>query len=172
MLSPPCCVVFQLEGFLIVLLVIFLTYFNRVDTQVLMIMVATGRIGSWRQLAGNAWLVSLGCSGGPQWSCRAQLHIIQRWLYGKPILQKIGRFSLYACGNGLDLPHLAKRAFSGQMGPNVQKAMLLGSAPYHRPKKLRTFSKKHIRFLTFFVPTRVLSAVFALLAILCSWHTF
>ena len=28
--------------------------------------------------------------------------------------------SPYACGNGVDLPHLAKRAVGDQMGPNMQ----------------------------------------------------
>ena len=46
---------------------------------------STGRIGSRQQLAENAWLVSLGCSGGPQWSCGVQLHITQRWFEGKPL---------------------------------------------------------------------------------------
>ena len=100
----------------------------------------TGRIGSRQQLAENAWLVSLGCSGGPQRSCGVHLHIIQRWLQGKPILLKIGRFFLYACGNGVDLPHLAKRAFRDQIGPNVQKAMLLGS-PSHQGLKNCGFSQ-------------------------------
>ena len=45
----------------------------------------TGRIGSRRHLAENPWLVSLGCSGGAQRSCRVHLHIIQRWLQGKPL---------------------------------------------------------------------------------------
>ena len=48
----------------------------------------TGRIGSRQQLAVNAWLVSLGCSGGPQWYSEDYLHIIQRWFRGKPILRK------------------------------------------------------------------------------------
>ena len=46
----------------------------------------TGRIGSRRHLAENPWLVSLGCSGGAQRSCRVHPHIIQHWFYGKPIL--------------------------------------------------------------------------------------
>ena len=103
---------------------------------------STGRIGSRQQLAENAWLVSLGCSGGTQRSCRVHLHIIQLGLQGKPILLKIGRFSLYACGNGVDLPHLAKRAFRDQIGPNVQKAMLLGS-PSHQGLKNCGFSQKY-----------------------------
>ena len=107
----------------------------------------TGRIGSRQQLAENAWLVSLGCSGGPQRSCRVHVHIIQLGLQGKPILLKIGRFSLYACGNGVDLPHLAKRAFRDQIGPNVQKAMLLGS-PSHQGLKNCGFSQKY--FFSFF----------------------
>ena len=94
----------------------------------------TGRIGSRQQLAENAWLVSLGCSGGAQRPCRVPLHIIQLGFEGKPLFWKIGRFSLYACGNGVDLPHLAKRAFHDQIGPNVQKAMLLGSPSHHGTK--------------------------------------
>ena len=72
------------------------------------------------------------------------------WFQGKPILLKIGRFSLYACGNGVDLPHLAKRAFRDQIGPNVQKAMLLGS-PSHQGLKNCGFSQKYFfSFLTIF----------------------
>ena len=37
-----------------------------------------------------------------------------------PPFKKVGRFSLYAFGNGVNLPHVAKRAFGDQMGPNVQ----------------------------------------------------
>ena len=48
----------------------------------------TGRIGSRRHLAENAWLVSLGCSGGAQRPCRVHLHIIQLGFEGKPILLK------------------------------------------------------------------------------------
>ena len=101
----------------------------------------TGRIGSRRHLAENAWLVSLGCSGGVQRPCRVHLHITQLGFRGKPILLKIGRFSLYACGNGVDLPHLAKRAFRDQIGPNVKKGMLLGSLS-HQGLKNCGFSHK------------------------------
>ena len=45
----------------------------------------TGWIGSWQQLAENAWLVSLGCSGGPQRSCGVQLHIIQLGFEGNSL---------------------------------------------------------------------------------------
>ena len=107
----------------------------------------TGRIGSRQQLAENVWLVSLGCSGGVQRYCGVHLYKIQLGLQGKPILLKIGRFSLYACGNGLDLPHLAKRAFRDQIGPNVQKAMLLGS-PSHQGLKNCGFLQKY--FFLFF----------------------
>ena len=124
----------------------------------------TGRIGSRQQLAENAWLVSLGCSGGAQRSCGVHLHIIQHWFYGKPILRKIGRFPLCACGNGVDLPHLAKRAFRDQIGPNVQKAMLLGS-PSHQGLKNCGFSQKYFFFLTIFLIFGDFFAVFALLAI-------
>ena len=65
---------------------------------------------------------------GVSWRCPAVLWgpstpPIQRWFQGKSILLKVGQFSLYACGNGVDLPHVAKHAFGDQMGPNVQKAM-------------------------------------------------
>ena len=109
----------------------------------------TGRIGSRQQLAENAWLVSLGCSGGTQWPCRVHLLIFQLGFKGKPILLKIGRFSLYACGNGVDLPHLAKRAFRDQIGPNVQKAMLLGS-PSQSAENLWIFSKIFFSFFDLF----------------------
>ena len=45
----------------------------------------TGRIGCRQQLAGNVWLVSLGCSGGAQRSCRVHLHINQLGSRGKPL---------------------------------------------------------------------------------------
>ena len=45
----------------------------------------TGRIGSRQQVAENVWLVSLGCFGGAQWSCRVHLPIIQRGFKGKPL---------------------------------------------------------------------------------------
>ena len=106
----------------------------------------TGRIGSRQQLAENVWLVSLGCSGGVQRYCGVHLYIIQLGLQGKPILLKIGRFSLYACGNGVDLPHLAKRVFRDQIGPNVQKAMLLGS-PSHQGLKNCGLSHKIFFFI-------------------------
>ena len=127
---------------------------------------ATGRIGSRQQLAENVWLVSLGCSGGVQRYCGVHLYIIQLGLQGKPILLKIGRFSLYACGNGLDLPHLAKRAFRDQIGPNVQKAMLLGS-PSHQGLKNCGLSHKIFFFIfdPFFFVFGDFFAVFALLAI-------
>ena len=45
--------------------------------------------------------------------------------------------------------HLAKRAFRDQIGPNVQKAMLLGS-PSHQGLKNRGFSPKKIHFFDHF----------------------
>ena len=74
------------------------------------------------------------------------LHIIQLGFRGKPILLKNGRFSLYACGNGVDLPHLAKRVFRDQIGPNVQKAMPFGS-PSHQGLKNCGFSQKIFFFI-------------------------
>ena len=110
--------------------------------------------------------MSLGCSGGAQRPCRVHLHIIQLGFQGKPILLKIGRFSLYACGNGVDLPHLAKRAFRDQIGPNVQKAMLLGS-PSHQGLKNCGFSQKYFSFIFdhFLGGVGDFFAVFSLLAI-------
>ena len=67
-------------------------------------------------------MVSWGCSGGAERSCGDQLHLIQ--LGFKP------KLSLYACGNGVNLPHVAKYTFGNQMGPNVQKAMPFGSLPH------------------------------------------
>ena len=50
----------------------------------------------------------------------------------------------------MDLPHLAKRAFRDQIGPNVQKAMLLGS-PSHQGLKIADFLTKYFfSFLTIF----------------------
>ena len=60
----------------------------------------------------------------------------------------------------MDLPHLAKRAFRDQIGPNVQKAMLLGS-PSHQGLKNCGFSQ----FLTIFLVFGIFFAVFSLLAI-------
>ena len=51
--------------------------------------VGTGRIGSRQQLAENAWLVSLGCSGGAPRSCRAHLHIIQLGFKGNPYFETL-----------------------------------------------------------------------------------
>ena len=101
---------------------------------------STGRIGSRQQLADNIWLVSLGCSGGAQRSCRVHLHIIQLGFDGISKLRKIGQFSLYACGKWVDLPHLAKHTFRDQIGPNVQNSMLLGS-PSHQGLKNCEFSQ-------------------------------
>ena len=94
----------------------------------------TGRIGSRRQVAESAWLASPECSGGAQWYSGDHLHIIELGFDGKRIIRKIGRFSLCACGNGVDLPHAAKLAFGNQMGPNVQKAMPPGSPSHQGPK--------------------------------------
>ena len=81
---------------------------------------------------------------GVFWRCPAVLQgIIQRWFKGKPELRKIGRFSLYACGNGVNLPHVAKHAFGDQMGPNVQKHMAFGS-PSHQGPKNCGLSQKNI----------------------------
>ena len=73
----------------------------------------------------------------------------------------------------MDLPHLAKRAFRDQMGPNLQKAMPFGSPPYRGLKNCE-LSQKNISlfFDPFLGPTGVIFAVFALLAIFCGWHTF
>ena len=51
---------------------------------------------------------------------------------GKP-LEKIGQF-FCVCSDGVNLPHVAKRAFGNQMGPNVQKAMPSGSLSHQGPK--------------------------------------
>ena len=104
----------------------------------------TGRIGSWRQLAENVWLVSPGCSGGAQWYCRNHLLLVQPWLQGKPLVaRENGRFSLYAyaCGNGVNLPHVANHAFGDQMSLNVQKTMPFGS-PLHKGSKNCGLSQK------------------------------
>ena len=44
-------------------------------------------------------------------------------------------FAEYACGNRVDLPHVARRAFGNQMGPNRQKAMPFGT-PSSTDKKM------------------------------------
>ena len=67
--------------------------------------------------------------------------MIQLGFKRKPLFRKNGRFPLHARGDGVDLPHLAKRVFRDQIGPNVQKAMLLGSPSHQRAEKLRIFSK-------------------------------
>ena len=131
----------------------------------------TGRIGSRQQLAENVWLVFLGCSGGLQRYCGDYLHQIQLGFYRKPLLWKIGRFSLYACGNGLNLPHLAEDTF-GNNGHQYAKSHAVWQSPSSRTKKLRTSSEKtFFIFRPFLGSTGVFSAVFALLAIFCSWHT-
>ena len=125
----------------------------------------TGRFGSRRQLAENMWLVSLGCSGGPQWSCRVHLHIIQLGFKGKLILRKIGRFSLCACGNGMNLPHAAKHAFGDQIGPDVQKAMPFGSPP-SRTENCGLSRKKQFSFFKLFLPLVIF------LPFSCCWPYF
>ena len=82
----------------------------------------TARIGSRQQLAGRR------TARVPEafWRCPADLWGPSTpnpaWVAGKTLILKIGRFSLYACGNRVDLPHVAKHAFGDQMGPNTQKA--------------------------------------------------
>ena len=64
----------------------------------------------------------------------------------------------------MDLPHLAKRVFRDQIGPNVQKAMLLGS-PSHQGLKNCGFPQKYFSgFLIVFLIFGDFFAVFALLA--------
>ena len=82
--------------------------------------------------------MSWGCSGDAQRACGDNLHLIQLGFQGKPMFRKVGRFSLYACGNGVDLPRVAKHAFNEQMGPYVQKAMPFGSPP-HQGQKIADF---------------------------------
>ena len=72
----------------------------------------------------------------------------------------------------MNLPHVAKHAFGDQMGPNVQNPMPFGSLPYQGLKNCGLSKKKKFYFSTFFGPTGVTFAVFALLAIFCGWHTF
>ena len=75
--------------------------------------------------------------------------------------------------NGVDLPHLAKRAFRDQMGPNAHKAMSFGSPPYQGLKNCELSQKKIFFFIfrPFLGPTGVIFAVSALPAMLLSWHT-
>ena len=73
----------------------------------------------------------------------------------------ISGVALYACGNGVDLPHLAKRAFRDQIGAKSHAAWQSLSS---RAEKLRVFSKK-IHFLTIFLVFGDFFAVFLLLAI-------
>ena len=110
----------------------------------------TGRIGSRQHLAESVGLVSLGCYGGPQRYCGDHLHLIQCWLQGEPILRKIGRFSIYACGDAVNLPHVAKHAFGDQMGPNMQKAMPFGSPPHQGLKNCGLSQKMFLFFDLFF----------------------
>ena len=71
------------------------------------------------------------------------------WILRKPLILKNWPISLYACGNGLNLPHLAERAFGDQMDTNMQKAMPFGSHLHQGLKKLRTFSKNVFIFRLF-----------------------
>ena len=75
---------------------------------------------------------------------------IQLGFYGKPILRKIGRFLLCTCGNGVNMPHVAKHAFGDQMGPNVQKEMPFGSPPHQGPKNCGLSKKIYILFFNLF----------------------
>jgi hypothetical protein len=71
----------------------------------------------------------------------------------------------------LDLPHLAKRAFGDQMGPNVQKAMPPRSL-LHQGLKNCELSQFFFVFRPFSGPTGAIFAVSALPAMFCSWNTF
>ena len=103
-----------------------------------------------RQLAENAWLVSLGCSGGPQRACGDYLHLIQLGFQGKPILRKIGRFSLYACGNGGGSAPCGQARLWRPNGPQCAKSHAVWQSPSSRTEKLRTSQKYFFCFSTLF----------------------
>ena len=84
----------------------------------------TGRIGSRRHLAEIHGWCPWGVLEVPSGLAGFIYTLSNVGSTENPYFEKIGRFSLYACGNGVDLPHLAKRAFRDQICPNVQKAML------------------------------------------------
>ena len=56
-------------------------------------------------------------------------------------------FFLYACGNGVDLPHVAKRAFGDQMGLTGKKEMPFGNPPQYGTNKCGLSPKNIISFL-------------------------
>ena len=100
----------------------------------------TGRIGSRRQPAKNVRPVSLGCSGGAQLAYGDHPHIIQRCFKGKPILRKMGRFSLYAFGNGVNLPHACGQAHLWRPNwPQCSKSHAIWQSFSSGTEKLRTF---------------------------------
>jgi hypothetical protein len=82
-----------------------------------------------------------------------------------PYFEKFADFPGMHGENGVDLPHRAKRVFRDQIGPNVQKAMLLGS-PSHQGLKNCGFSHRiNFSFFGLFLIFGGVFAVFALLAI-------
>ena len=120
------------------------------------------------------------CTGGVLgvlWWCSADLWGLftpnPTWAAGKTrTSKKVGQFSQYASENGVDLPHVVKHAFGGQLGPNMQKAMLPWQCPSSRAGKLRSFwiiilctSDPRLG------PTWVIFPVCTLLAVFCGWYT-
>ena len=84
-------------------------------------------IGSRQHLAGSILVVSQGCSGGAQRPHGDHIYLIQLEFQGKLEVRKFGPFFLYACGNVVDLPHVAKRAFGDQVGLCEEQDMRFGS---------------------------------------------
>ena len=76
----------------------------------------TGRIGSRQHLEGGVLVVSKGCPGGAQRPHGDHIYPIQLGFRENPYFEKSADFP-YACGNVVDLPHVAKRAFGDKIGP-------------------------------------------------------
>ena len=63
------------------------------------------------------------------------------WVLRKTHTFKNWPIFLYACGNGVNLPHFTKHAFRDKMGPNVQNPMPFGSPSHQGPKNCELSQK-------------------------------
>ena len=118
-------------------------------------------------------MVSWGCSGGAQRSCWDHLHIIQLGSRKTHVL-KNWPFSLYACGNGVDLPMWPSTPLATEWA-SICKSHAVWQSPSSRTEKLRTFSKSNFFDLLLrahsgdFCGLRAVGHI-SWLAMLVGWH--
>ena len=98
----------------------------------------TGRIACRQQLAEIVWLVSLGCSGGSQRSCRVFLHIIQLGWMENPYFEKWPIFPICMWKWGESAPCGKARLWQPN-GPQYAKSHAVWQSPSSRTEKLRFF---------------------------------